>query len=759
MPLTEQETRHFWIRQFRVPLLLSLPLIGIAQFNFLLFHTLAEFFAIFVAFLIGVVAWNTFQFSRNHYLMYLGCGYLWVGLLDTLHTLTFPGIGVFPVSGMNTTLGFWIGTRLLEVMVLLTAPVFLRHTLWRTPTSIGFGLFSLLLILVVWRGAFPELHIPGAGLTPVKVYSEYLIILLLGGALLHLWMRRTLIEPRILLFMFWSIALTMASELMFTQYVSPNDIAIMVGHLFKLTSYWLIYAAIVQTALEEPFRTLARSAHTYDAIPEPVLLVDRQGLVHEANHEALRVARRSEHELLGRGSHGLFHDPGIPEHDCPVCQSIRHGRPGNISVALASTSEWREITLSPVHSAGMHQGMVQVIRDITKQKRNEAEITRHRLELQSQVQKRTTELEENRRILSNLISNLPGAMYRCWNDDDWTMLFISDGIRALTGYSAQAFLDHKVSMARDIIHPEERERVWREVQEGLEHDGSFQLTYRFLTAQGETRWAWEKGVGIHDEQGNLISLEGFITDLTERKQAEEALLQTSNRLAFINQELEGFNYSVSHDLRGPLRAIDGFSLMLEEEYGDRLDACAHDYLRRVRRAAQKMGRLIDALLQLSRVGRGKLTREPVDLGELARLSLAQLQESHPDMEAEIHIEDGLLAQGDRGLLQVAMDNLVGNAWKYSSRKQKVHIQVSSMPHNGTPAFFIQDRGAGFNMEYANKLFGAFQRLHSDEEYEGTGIGLATVHRIIQRHGGRIWAESSIDQGSTFYFTLWENPPS
>jgi PAS domain S-box-containing protein len=755
MPLIERESPQFWLKQFRVPLLLSLPLIGIAQYNFLLFHTLAELFAILVAFLIGVVAWNTFQFSRNHYLMYLGCGYLWVGLLDSLHTLSFPGVGVFEVDGMNTTLGFWIGTRLLEVVVLLTAPFFLRHTLWRTPASIGFGLFSLALILAIWRGVLPEFHVTGMGLTPVKLFSEYLIILLLGGALLHIWIRRTLMEPRILLLMFWSIGLTMASELMFTQYVSPSDLVIMVGHLFKLASYWLIYAGIVQTGLEEPFRILARGAHTYDAIPEPVLLVDRGGLVHEANHEALRTAQRAEHELLGRSCHELFHDPEISSQDCPVCQSIHSGRAGNISVALQGTGEWREITLSPVLSAGMRQGMVQVIRDITEQKRNEAEIIRHRLELQSQVQKRTAELEENRRILSNLISNLPGAMYRCWNDEDWTMLFVSDGIRALTGYSAQSFLDNKVSLARDVIDPEERERVWREVQEGLARDGSYQLTYRIRTAEGVTRWAWEKGIGIYDDQGNLVSLEGFITDMTERKQAEEALLQTSSRLALMNQELEGFNYSVSHDLRGPLRAIDGFSLILEEEYSDLFDSRGHDYLRRVRRAALKMGRLIDDLLQLSRVGRGELAREAVDLGELARQSLAQLQESNPEVAAEIRVEDGLHAHGDRGLLQVVMDNLIGNAWKYSSRKSTVHIQVGSMPHNGSPAFFVQDRGAGFNMDYADKLFGAFQRLHSDEEYEGTGIGLATVHRIIQRHGGTIWAESTVDQGSTFYFTLGE----
>ena len=753
MPLTARDDLQFWFKQLRVPLLLSLPLAAIAQINFLLFHTLAEFFAIFVAFLIGVVAWNTFQFSRNHYLMYLGCGYLWVGLLDTLHTLTFPGIGVFRLDDMNTTLGFWIGTRLLEVTVLLTAPLFLRHRLWRTPATLGFGLFSLLLTLLIWRKLVPDLHIPGEGLTHAKIYSEFLIILLLVAAVAHLWLHRQWIESRILTLMYWSIGLTIASELMFTQYVTPSDQIIMVGHLFKLASYWLIYAAIVQTGLEEPFRILARSAHTYDAIPEPVLLVDRRGRVHEANQAALQATHCSEHELLGRGSHEHFHDAGVAEGECPVCQAIQAGRTGTHSLALMNGMAWKEISLSPVQSAGVHQGMVQVIRDITTQKRSEAEIIRNRQELQLQVQKRTAELEENRRILSNLISNLPGAVYRCWNDADWTMLFVSDGIRALTGYSAEAFLDRKVILGRDVIHPDDSERVWQEIQAGLERDGSFQLAYRIRTAEGETRWIWEKGVGIYDEQGNLISLEGFMVDMTERKRSEEALEMTSARLEFMNRELEGFNYSVSHDLRGPLRAIDGFSLVLEEEYGDALDARGHDYLQRVRKAAQKMGRLIDDLLQLSRVGRGELLRRAIDLGELARHSVAELQESHPGMQAEVLIEDSLQAHGDHGLLQVVMDNLIGNAWKYSSREETIHIHVGRIDHNGTPVYFVRDRGTGFDMEYSDKLFGAFQRLHGDDDYEGTGIGLATVQRIIQRHGGNIWAESTIGEGSTFYFTL------
>ncbi len=234
---------------------------------------------------------------------------------------------------------------------------------------------------------------------------------------------------------------------------------------------------------------------------------------------------------------------------------------------------------------------------------------------------------------------------------------------------------------------------------------------------------------------------------------EQRVTNRTAELATINQELEAFSYSVSHDLRSPLRGIDGFSQALLEEYPDKLDDTGKDYLHRVRNASQRMGELIDDLLALSRVTRQEMRREPVELSALAHKIAAQLQENQADRPVEFAVQDGLITQGDSHLLRIVLEHLLGNAWKFTSKEPKARIEFGYTDNSGEGAYFVRDDGVGFDMKYANKLFGAFQRLHSSKEFEGTGIGLATVQRILHRHGGRVWAEGKVGKGATFYFSL------
>lgn len=218
-------------------------------------------------------------------------------------------------------------------------------------------------------------------------------------------------------------------------------------------------------------------------------------------------------------------------------------------------------------------------------------------------------------------------------------------------------------------------------------------------------------------------------------------------------ELEAFSYSVSHDLRAPLRSIDGFSQALLEDYADRLDETGRQYLGRVRAATVRMGTLIDDLLKLSRVTRAEMTREPVDVSALTESIIADLRREFPEREVEVVIEPGILVEGDSKLLHIALDNLLSNAWKFTGQRRPARIEFGLREVGGERACFVRDNGAGFDMAYANKLFGPFQRLHAPTEFPGTGIGLAIVHRIILRHGGRIWVEAAVGNGATFYFTL------
>jgi signal transduction histidine kinase len=252
----------------------------------------------------------------------------------------------------------------------------------------------------------------------------------------------------------------------------------------------------------------------------------------------------------------------------------------------------------------------------------------------------------------------------------------------------------------------------------------------------------------------------FLRENSVRARAEQKLGEANSKLEFqnaqlaaTNKELESFSYSVSHDLRAPLRGIDGMSQALLEDYADRLDSQGKDYLGRVRLGVQRMGCLIDDLLNLSRITRAEIRSEKVDLSEMAGSIASELRNTQPERKADFIIRPKIEVKGDPHLMRVALQNLLANSWKFTSRQPRACIEFGQIAENGHSVFFVKDNGAGFDPAYSKRLFGVFQRLHSNADFPGTGIGLATVQRVIHRHGGKIWAESEAGQGATFFFTV------
>jgi signal transduction histidine kinase len=262
-------------------------------------------------------------------------------------------------------------------------------------------------------------------------------------------------------------------------------------------------------------------------------------------------------------------------------------------------------------------------------------------------------------------------------------------------------------------------------------------------------WSFELDVGSADELGDVAR---HFDAMTRALRDSFNQLQVSNRdLVVLNKELESFSYSVSHDLRSPLRSMDGFSLALLEDYGDRLDEEARDSLQRIRAASQRMGRLIDELLGLARVTRAELRIQEVDLSAMAEEILSTLAKAEPERQVRWEIDGGMRVLGDRELVAIALQNLLANAWKFTSKVAQAVIRVGMRDEDGKQVCFVSDNGAGFDMAYASRLFGAFQRLHHERDFPGTGVGLATVQRVMHRHGWSLGASAALGQGATFYF--------
>ena len=312
-----------------------------------------------------------------------------------------------------------------------------------------------------------------------------------------------------------------------------------------------------------------------------------------------------------------------------------------------------------------------------------------------------------------------------------------------------------------FTEPEKAKAGYQRVfQEGSVMDYALELRRR----DGHITPVLYNAAVYRDMAGNVLGVFAAARDVTEREKAEQEIrklnrelearvVERTAELEAANKELEAFAYSVSHDLRSPLRSIDGFSLALLEDYAGKLDDQGEDYLARIRSATQRMSQLIDDLLKLSRITRNDMNRGMVDLSGIARTIADDLKKQHPERAARITIADNLVASGDGRLLTVALENLFTNAWKFSEKRPETMIEFGVTRQNGTLVYFVRDNGAGFDMTYANKLFNPFQRLHRETEFAGTGIGLATVKRIISRHGGRVWIEGAVDKGTTVYFTL------
>lgn len=488
--------------------------------------------------------------------------------------------------------------------------------------------------------------------------------------------------------------------------------------------------------------------------PLGVIEWDTDFRVRDWNPAAEHIFGYSKEEAIGHHARDLIIPPAVLsliDHVWADLLKLKGGtRSTNANVTRDGKSimcEWYNTPL--IAENGQVIGVASLVDDVTERLRDQEELVKHRNRLEELVAERTTEVREQARIIdqihdSVISSDLDGVI------TDW-----NHGAQHLYGYTPEEAIGQNIT----FLYPEEERSTLQESMNCLQQYGEYEREVRLRKKNGQDLFVHLSLSMLYHENGQPRGMIGYSIDITDRKRAQDNIDKQKYKLEATNKELEAFSYSVSHDLRAPLRALHGFSQALQEDYAGNLDDEGKDYLKRIQANALRMSELIDDLLKLSRLGREKLTVARVDLNHLVYEVMENQRSHYPDREIEFQLQFDGEVYGDPRLLRIAIENLINNALKYTRNVEKTHIEFGKTQQDNETVYYISDNGTGFDMQYVDKLFGVFQRLHGTD-YEGTGIGLATVRRIIQRHEGRIWAEAEPGKGATFYFTLGNlNPAS
>ncbi len=508
-----------------------------------------------------------------------------------------------------------------------------------------------------------------------------------------------------------------------------RDVPLAMSFIVDLTERKQAQATLER--LREVRATEARSRALLDTAPDAMVIVDRAGNITLVNGQAEALFGYTRSELVGQAIEILI-PPGLrTNHSAHREAYVREHRVRAMGTGLELRGQRKdgtefpiEVSLSPLEAEG---GLLvsSTIRDISERKK----------------------AEQQRASLAALVESSDDAIIG--KSLDGVVTSWNEGAHRLFGYGPEEIIGKHISLIVPPARQAEFTNILERVSSGLvqridtvrqRKDGS--LVDVSLTVSP-----------VRDSGGRVVSVAKVARDVTERRRGERELASAKERAEAASHELEAFSYSVAHDLRAPLRGMNGFAQVLLDEYKDKFDAEGQDWLQEIVLNANRMGALIDALLSLSRVTRSELRREAVDLSALARSTLAGLGARDPGRNVAVSLQDRLLADADPTLSLSLLENLLGNAWKFTSKLESAKITVGMHESETERVFYVQDNGAGFDMAYAQKLFAPFQRLHQNQEFAGTGIGLATVQRIVRRHGGRIWAEGVPGAGATFHFTL------
>jgi PAS domain S-box-containing protein len=725
--------------------------------NYLAIHLLMEFFAVGICVALAVLAWHALDPLHMETTALQIFGFSIIAGLELLHSLTFNGMpALLGPADAGRSVFFWLSSRLFEILVF--TGIALRV---RLRTSRTYALLAALLVVLAtgWAGSIPNaqfqgLFDPRSGTTVLKEDAELALCAGHFLAALLLW-HAAKRQPQLYLLAAGAAILGM-SEFVFIPFRFPSDVLSITRHVFLVTGYMFIYRAISVRALETPYRLLLESEAAVrqreselqtviDSLSFPAWLRSADGRLTIQN--AASVAKWGA--LLGTVPEDMSMPPALK---ASAAESMRRALAGEVvsregEYAADDGPHFYHGISAPVYSDGRISGIVGVNMDITERKRAELALTR------------------NESLLRAFVKHIPAAVSML--DGDLRLLYVSDAWCRIFGVEERDVIGRR---SPDIF-PDVPER-WRELQRrALAGEVLRNEAEAVSRPDGRMDWMhwemqpWRK---LDGSIGGLIVFNQIITQRVQAQQEiarlsaslEAQVLERTAELARVNADLEEFSASVSHDLRSPLRNIAGYLTLLQEEEAD-LGEEGRRHVAATLRETERASQLIEDLLDLARIGRADLDLQPVDLNELLRETLESVASGAPKRPVEWRVAPLPTVTADRKLLWRALLSLVDNALKFTAGRDPAVIQIGLAPDGQRPdewVIFVRDNGVGFDPNDTARLFGAFQRLHSDPQFKGAGIGLARVKRIVQRHGGSVWAEGKPGAGACFYFSMPKRSP-
>ena len=806
---------------------LALPAIYfISRQNYLLFHSLVDGVSIVIAAFVFTIIWYSRRLVDNHYFLYVGIAFLFFAFWDSLHLLGNKDMGVLHEYG-NLGPALYIISRYILSLSLLIAPFFINRKLNTILMFTVYSLVTLLILLSVfyWK-TFPVCIVEGMGLTPFKVISDYIICLILLGSIGPLLINRQAFDSRVLWLIVSSIVLFIATGLAFTLYTDPFGISNMVGHLFQISSFYLVYLAFIETGLTKPqeilFRKLKQNEEKLTKNLQQLDYTNAELIKEVAERKQAEEKERRQNRIL-QGINRIFSEEitcQTEEELGEVCLEVIEaltesaigfigeiGPNGHLYDITISNPGWEACSMidqtghrRPPDSFKIHGLYGRVLKDGKSLFTNDPAAHTDSIGIPEGHPPLTAFLgtpliregktigliavgnreggytQEQQQILEALAPVVLLALlkkraeselqasetrFRAFFESaavgtaelglDGSFLHVNQRLCEITGYSVEELLR---MTPVDLSPPEDVQHNRNLINAHFrDHTSVSDMEFPCYRKNGNIIWVRITAAIIRGENGEPLMSAAIVIDITKRRQAEEALNQQSAKLEAANKELESFAYSVSHDLRAPLRAIDGFSRMLLRKTADKLSEDEKRQFEVIRENTQRMGQLIDDLLAFSRTGRQSMFLSDIDIPELVKHVWEELLTINPGRRMTLKMDTLPAAFGDASLIRQVLVNLLSNAVKFTRRREEALIEISGKTGDSETVYFVRDNGAGFDMKYHEKLFGVFQRLHNNDEYEGSGVGLAIVQRIIHRHGGRVWGEGGVESGAKFYFSL------